>query len=205
MVKGFEAGGVDYVTKPLYPDEVLVRIRSHIHNAKVALSAQTALDYAGKNLFCLNTNAKGQVAWATPHVYELVEQLALEEDVPWTRLANFLQLWLVQSSKQDLPLHFFKESVKVIYEGQQNELHMLRLAQEKVARTPLNLQTSLPITKRESEVLYWVSYGKTNWEISQILEMSPRTVNKHLEQIFRKIEVDNRTAAAISIRILDVE
>jgi DNA-binding CsgD family transcriptional regulator len=34
--------------------------------------------------------------------------------------------------------------------------------------------------------------------------MSPRTVNKHLEQIYKKLDVDNRTsAAAISIRILE--
>ena len=96
--------------------------------------------------------------------------------------------------------------MEIIYGGQQNELHILRLAEEKVPGAALDLQTSLPITKRESEVLFGVNYGKSNWEISQILQMSSRTVDKHLEQIFRKIQVDNRTAApAISIRILDVE
>jgi DNA-binding CsgD family transcriptional regulator len=60
------------------------------------------------------------------------------------------------------------------------------------------------MTKRELEVLYWVSYDKTSWETSQILEMSPRTVNKHLEQRFKKLGVDNRTsAAAIALRILE--
>lgn len=37
------------------------------------------------------------------------------------------------------------------------------------------------LTKREFEVLYWNSYGKKNWEISQVLSMSPRTANKLLE------------------------
>ena len=70
-------------------------------------------------------------------------------------------------------------------------------------KTAQVLQDKLPITRRESEVLYWLSYGKTSWEISQILELSPRTVNKHLEQIYKKLGVDNRTsAAAISIRLL---
>ena len=42
----------------------------------------------------------------------------------------------------------------------------------------------------------WITHGKTNREIGQILSMSPRTVNKHLEQIFRKLGVENRTTAA---------
>ena len=49
----------------------------------------------------------------------------------------------------------------------------------------------------------WIANGKTNREIGQILEMSPRTVNKHLEQVFRKMNVENRTAAAANaIRVL---
>jgi DNA-binding CsgD family transcriptional regulator len=65
------------------------------------------------------------------------------------------------------------------------------------------LKAKLPLTDKESEVLYWIGNGKTNREIGQILENSPRTVNKHLEQIYRKLEVDNRTsAAAIAIRIM---
>ncbi len=42
----------------------------------------------------------------------------------------------------------------------------------------------------------WIAQGKTNREIGQILSLSPRTVNKHLEQVFRKLGVENRTAAA---------
>jgi DNA-binding CsgD family transcriptional regulator len=71
-------------------------------------------------------------------------------------------------------------------------------------KSSLDLQQSLPLTKRESEVLCWVTYGKTNWEVSQILSISPRTANKHLEQIYKKLGVDNRTSAAtISLRILE--
>jgi len=45
-------------------------------------------------------------------------------------------------------------------------------------------------------VLLWVAHGKTNREIADILDMSPRTINKHLEQMYLKIGADNRTAAA---------
>ena len=52
------------------------------------------------------------------------------------------------------------------------------------------------LTKRESEVLYWVSMGKTNGEVSEIIGAKPLTVKKHLEHIYDKLGVPNRTAAA---------
>lgn len=52
------------------------------------------------------------------------------------------------------------------------------------------------LTAREREVLDWVAKGKTNRDIAEILGMSPRTVNKHLEHVFQKLGVETRTAAA---------
>lgn len=51
------------------------------------------------------------------------------------------------------------------------------------------------LTSREREVLGWVAAGKTNWEIALILSISPRTVQKHMEHVFDKLGVENRTAA----------
>ncbi len=68
------------------------------------------------------------------------------------------------------------------------------------------LMSALLLTRRESQVLYWLANGKTNREIAEILTMSPRTVNKHLEQVFPKLGVENRTAAAArAIRVLEQE
>ena len=53
------------------------------------------------------------------------------------------------------------------------------------------------LTEREADVLLWLTQGKTNQDIGQILGLSARTVNKHLEQVFQKMGVDNRTAAAV--------
>ena len=59
------------------------------------------------------------------------------------------------------------------------------------------------LTVREAEVLLWVSRGKKNREVSEILLISPRTVNKHLEQVFAKLGVENRaSAAAIAVDTL---
>jgi DNA-binding CsgD family transcriptional regulator len=51
------------------------------------------------------------------------------------------------------------------------------------------------LTPREAEVLSWLAKGKTNRDIADILGMSPRTVNKHLEHIYEKLGVETRTAA----------
>ena len=51
------------------------------------------------------------------------------------------------------------------------------------------------IVPRETEVLDWVAKGKTNRDIGEILGMSPRTVNKHLEHIYVKLGVETRAAA----------
>jgi len=53
------------------------------------------------------------------------------------------------------------------------------------------------ITKRELEVLIWVNKGKTNWEISSILGISHTTVKNHVQNIIRKLGVENRRQAAI--------
>ena len=52
------------------------------------------------------------------------------------------------------------------------------------------------LTLRESEVLRWLAQGKSNAEIGTILGISAATVSKHLEHIYPKLGVENRTAAA---------
>jgi DNA-binding CsgD family transcriptional regulator len=51
-------------------------------------------------------------------------------------------------------------------------------------------------------VLLWVARGKTNRDIGTILDLSARTVNKHLEQIYVKLGVENRAAAAVKATIV---
>jgi DNA-binding CsgD family transcriptional regulator len=55
------------------------------------------------------------------------------------------------------------------------------------------------LSRRETQVLEWVSRGKTNKEIGAILDVSPRTVQKHLEHVYRKLNVTTRTAAAANL------
>ena len=54
----------------------------------------------------------------------------------------------------------------------------------------------LGLARRESEVLFWISKGKTNGETATILSITRKTVDKHVERIHRKLGVETRTAAA---------
>lgn len=202
VIKGFEAGGVDYVTKPISPDAVIARIKSHINTAQLAQSFQDALDHTGNNLFCVSS--QGRLAWATPKVHKLIEQVATEQGNPWALLASQIETWLSGDTRQNLVFNGFSSPIEIGYQREQDDKHLLKVIETRSDKSPEDLQKALPLTKRESEVLYWLSYGKTNWEISQILDMSPRTANKHLETIYKKLGVDNRTAAAaVSVRVLD--
>ncbi len=61
----------------------------------------------------------------------------------------------------------------------------------------VNALTSLKLTPREAEVLFWISQGKSNHDIGVILGAKTGTVCKHVEHILDKLNVENRTAAAV--------
>src|SRR6266566_3832494 len=56
---------------------------------------------------------------------------------------------------------------------------------------------SLKLTPREGEVLFWISQGKSNHDIGVILGAKTGTICKHVEHIFSKLNVENRTSAAV--------
>lgn len=82
--------------------------------------------------------------------------------------------------------------VHLLHHGEQ---YALLFEEHGVSPTARNLRR-LGLTRREAEVLAWVAEGKTNAEIAIILGGRPRTVAKHLERIYQKLGVENRTAAA---------
>jgi DNA-binding CsgD family transcriptional regulator len=64
----------------------------------------------------------------------------------------------------------------------------------------------IELTAREREVLAWVARGKTNAEIAQLLWLAPKTVGKHLENVYAKLGVSTRTAAvARCFGLIDTE
>lgn len=53
------------------------------------------------------------------------------------------------------------------------------------------------LTKRELDALSWTAQGKTAWEISVILGMSEKTVNFHLGNVMRKLDVNSKHQAVL--------
>jgi DNA-binding CsgD family transcriptional regulator len=54
---------------------------------------------------------------------------------------------------------------------------------------------NLGLSRRETEILGWIVHGKSNPEIAGILNLSVRTIHKHVEHIYLKLNVENRHAA----------
>jgi LuxR family transcriptional regulator, quorum-sensing system regulator CviR len=54
---------------------------------------------------------------------------------------------------------------------------------------------SVSLSPRELEVLKWLTLGKSSWDISVILKISERTVNYHVTNIMKKLDVTSRLQA----------
>ena len=88
------------------------------------------------------------------------------------------------------------QNIDNLHERAGDDEWLLVLREESDAAVVDALMAAFRLTTREAEVLYWVIKGKTSPDIGEILGSSPRTVNKHLEHVFAKLGVENRTAAA---------
>jgi len=204
IIKGLNAGGVDYVTKPISPDELLARIRVHLANARISQSARSALDASGRYL--LAANRSGKVLWATPQAGKLLGRAFPNFNAERDLLPDQIQGWLARH--HDRGASSAADSINLISAdpGIQLELSvisqmgadqiLLRLIDGDPKDDQFILRDKLQLTQREAEVLLWIARGKSNRDVADILTLSPRTVNKHLEQIFNKLGVENRTSAA---------
>ncbi len=195
IVKGFDAGGVDFLTKPVNPQELVARMQVHLNNAKAMESAQIALDSAGQNLLAIS--AAGVKAWSTPLVDEQLNLLKESGDLD--KFYTDIHEWLLRGQKKDnrFSIRASEFAITCVFLGLSgNQEYLIRVINDSQVDEKKVLLEKFPITSREAEVFLWLSKGKTNREIAEILDISPRTINKHLEQLFKKINVFNRTAAA---------
>jgi len=90
--------------------------------------------------------------------------------------------------------------VRMVFDGEQR---LLLLDQRRTTTPSAQDLERLGLSRRQAEVLVWIAEGKTNGEIATILDMSERTVEKHVQHIFERLGVETRTAAAtraLSIR-----
>ncbi|MEL7107440.1 MAG: DNA-binding response regulator [Pseudomonadota bacterium] len=192
VVAGLAAGGVDYVTKPVVIEELMARLGTHIVNARLIKSARSALDTSDHAVMACD--AEGRFLWGskkTTDNFEAVAHILAQPEVTaWIGSCVSKPVSDVQPFESDtLTLQFMGVTVA-------REI-LIKLIRRSGARNEDVLSEAFGLTLREAEVLFWLTMGKTNRDISTILALSPRTVNKHLEQVFQKMGVDNRTSAAV--------
>ncbi len=205
VVEGLKAGAVDYLAKPVAPDELLARIGVHLANAREAEAARAALDTAGRFLFAVDDT--GRLLWATPQARRLLAAAlapsdgeprlppdlcsALREGPP----NGFLPLGACLGTPGDdrPPAH-----LSFVERAGESE-HLYRISMQNPGDEEGALRRRFQLTGREAEIALWLARGKSNRDIADILSLSPRTVNKHLEAVFEKLGVENRASAAVTI------
>jgi DNA-binding response OmpR family regulator/DNA-binding CsgD family transcriptional regulator len=207
IVRGLEAGGVDYLTKPIVIDELLARVRVHLRNARRSAAAHSALDATGR--FLLSVTPEGSLRWSTPQAVRLLRQVSPAAQEGDFRLPPDVLDWIARAADggPEHATHIWgnaERKVELAYLGQvQAGERLLRVTQVEPRQDAERLRRHFALTGREAEVLLWIARGKSNKDISTVLGISPRTVNKHLEQIFEKLGVENRaSAAALTIQAL---
>jgi DNA-binding NarL/FixJ family response regulator len=187
IVEGFESGGVDYVVKPVRAEEVLARLATHLRNARAVRLARDALDVGGHGVLVID--AQQRVAWRSPQAAAWMRELYPHEE----GLPPDWRAWLDEGvAHEHLGASLQVRNLGAVGLGEQMLLLQRRSPE---AAAPSRLSTA-SLTPREAEVLSWVAKGKTNRDVADILGMSPRTVNKHLEHVFEKLGVETRAAAA---------
>jgi DNA-binding NarL/FixJ family response regulator len=216
----FEAGAVDFLTKPIQPEEVLARVQTHLQirelqaqleqmnrslvqkNQELAEEIELRLD-AEKQLetsldqALLISNRQGDVLFATRQAQILLDTFF--SVAPKHHLPEELQTWLAGPDNQK-PLsvtHRKRGEIEIDHFAlsTSGNLSLMRMEHRNGGKGPKAL-LALGLTAREAEVLYWISEGKTNPEIAIILDSSINTVKKHANNLFAKIGVETRTAAA---------
>jgi DNA-binding NarL/FixJ family response regulator len=207
VVRAFAAGGVDYVRKPVDLAELLARVRTHMSQGRAVHASVASLDATGRMV--VSTDSAGKLLWCTPLAERAIKRLA----PAWTGKEPALPSPLRETVERLLATRkhaggasrvegeWGALEVAIIARYRDDEV-LVRLVEQNPHEDVPRLQSRLLLTAREAEVLLWLSYGKSNADISEVLKISPRTVQKHLERIYEKLGVETRSAAsAIALRV----
>lgn len=221
LVAALEAGGVDYVTKPIKPREVMARMGVHLtaarrarQDARQAGQARSALDAFGYASITVRMGARGlsgaasgegRLIWQTPLARDLLLRY-YGTSAPQTPepVLTWLRRHVADAERQIEPPRFsvergprrltFRLHQRTDDDDGGDWLIVMREICEDAAVQAIQL--GFRLTAREAEVLYWVVKGKINRDIGDILGASPATVKKHLERVYAKLGVETRIAAA---------
>ena len=209
LVAALESGGVDYVTKPIKPKEVMARMGVHLAGARERRQTRSALDAFGYATITVRAS-DGCLLWQTPLARELLETYCgthapqtppevaawLLESVRWVEQRSATAAEPPKLSLERGPKRLTFRLHQQIGDSDAGGDWLIVMREVSDTAVIEAMSLTFKLTAREAEVLYWVVKGKTNKDIGDILGSSPMTVKKHLERVFVKLGVETRTAAA---------
>jgi DNA-binding response OmpR family regulator/DNA-binding CsgD family transcriptional regulator len=206
LLRGFGEGALDYIVKPIRPPEVLARIEVHLSQSRNLRRAERLL--AQGEFAALTVDNSGRIEWMTVAAAGWLKAFTANDgqlgdwqsgDILPRLLLDGFQTWRSQTSMADQgQQHLLDDGFSVSLNPCEQPGHYLLQLLRTPSGTVQDAQTireKLKLTPREAEILMWIARGKTNKEIGIILDSSPRTINKHLEHIFEKLNVSTRSAA----------
>lgn len=209
----FGAGAVDFVTKPILPEEVEARVRTHLRirdlqaelekknqalsdEIELRLDAEKQLEAKLDQAFVIASH-EGGILFSTRQADILLRAFFPGGSI--ATLPDAVLRWITSPDRQK-PLVIPASGkgdlqIEHLATSDSRMLAFLRLEQRNSSWGPKALCT-LGLTAREAEVLYWFTEGKTNPEISTILDTTLHTIKKHNNKLFAKLGVETRMAAA---------
>ena len=189
--------------------EVLTLLAPHLANAiRNAFAYQRlsgALDTEACGIVALNS--KGTAVLISEFARLVLEKYFAGEKFAADDLPETLSDWIrktnlsAQSNEFDMPSPPLKVTaqngeliLRLAFNKQTGE-RTLMLEEKRFAAPETFLK--LGLTKRESEILFWITQGKSDEVIARLCGISPRTVHKHVQNIYIKLGVETRTAAML--------
>ncbi len=198
-----DRGGMD-VGRPFIRPAVAETELIALLEAQCSALAQALAD---SSMSVLALTSENVIVWAMPRALAIPQRLSDWNPSQPNQLPPPVLNWIESEDRQfcspaglptpPLPLELDCGSFRVRMRLLRNDAHRSIVIEEVSSPILAEHLAALGLSKRESEVLAWVGQGQTNDEIGRILGCSQRTVKKHLERIYIKLGVENRTAAAM--------
>jgi DNA-binding CsgD family transcriptional regulator len=165
------------------------------------------LEFSGQP--CAIVTPQGRIEWATTSAHKLLQRYWPVRTGVKNRLPPQICQWMIMCRKRMgangksppelAPLVTNRPSACLTVRYMRDGAYAALLFDERLLELPADRLVSLGLTPREADVLRWLAQGKSSFEIATILNISVRTVSKHLEQVYLKLDVENRHAAVAMV------
>ena len=184
-----------HLVQALHSAEQLTQLQAELASLRMGLTRC--------GILVARVSSAGRLLEQSEEVPALLKRYFPDDQDGDGRLPLALREWMRQERAEDQVLSAPRRPLQVncathqatIRHARQGDDHVL-IIQEAATAIPPDALFPLGLGRREAEVLAWVAQGKTNVEIAIVLGISKRTVQKHLENVLKKLHCETRTAAA---------